>query len=442
MESGELWIQIGVLVILMMVSAFFSASETALLSVNKMKIRHLKEEGVRGANTAEKIIDQPKKMLSTILVGNNVVNIAATSISTSLLLNIFGQQGVAMATAIMTVMILVFGEVTPKTFGANNKERVALGVSKILSVLITVLSPIVFVMNLITTIILKILRIEDDDPKSLITEEDLKIMVNVSHEEGVLEYEERQIINNVFEFGDMKAEDAMVQRKDMVTLNTEATYEDSINIFRDEKLSRIPIYEESVDDIVGILNLKDMVFLSDEEEENFDVRKYMRDPFFTYEFKKISQLLEEMKLAKTQIAIVLDEYGGTSGLLTVEDLIEVLVGDIDDEYDEDEEEIVKISDDEYIVDGSTKLNDVNEFLYEPLVSEEFDSIGGYIIGFLDRLPEVGEEIELDESNKCNIISLDKNRIEKIKIITKEIEKTDDEMSFKEYIEKEKDKDND
>ena len=442
MESGSLWIQVVVLVILVILSGFFSASETALMSISKMKIRHLKEEGVRGANVVEKITSEPKKLLSTILVGNNVVNIAATSISTSLLLSLFGSQGVAMSTAIMTIIILVFGEVTPKTLGSNNKERVCLSVAKIINILIIVMTPIVFVMNLITTIIFKIFGIKDDDPKSLVTEEELKLMVNVGHEEGVLEQEEREIINNVFEFGDMKAEDAMIQRKDMITIEADASYDEALEIFKNEKMSRMPVFEDSVDDIIGILNFKDIVFLTDDQEENFKVRDYMREPFFTYEFKKISHLLEDMKMAKAQIAIVLDEYGGTSGLLTVEDIIEVLVGDIDDEYDEEDDDIVMVKQDEYIVDGSTKIADVNEFLYEELESEEFDSIGGYIMGDINGLPEEGQEIELSESTKIKILSLDKNRIGRIKINVVKVEKDDDEISFKEYIEKESGKDQD
>lgn len=440
MESGSLWIQVVVLVILVLISGFFSASETALMSVSKMRIRHLKDEGVRGAGVVEKLIESPKKMLSTILVGNNVVNIAATSISTSLLMRAFGSQGIALATGIMTVVVLVFGEVTPKTFASNNKERVSLAVAKIMNVLIILLTPIVFLMNIITSAILFIFRINDDDPKSLVTEEELKVMVNVGHEEGVLENEEKEIINNVFEFGDMKAENAMIQRVDMVTVDVGATYDEVLEIFKEEKMSRMPVCNENIDDIVGILNIKDIIFLSDEEEKKFNVSKYMREPFFTYEFKKISQLLEEMKLAKTQIAIVLDEYGGTSGLLTIEDLVEVLVGDIEDEYDEEDDDIVKISEDEYIIEGSTKLSDVNEYLYEELESDDFDSIGGYILGHLNRLPKEGEVIKLDDSITVKILKLDKNRIEKIRMTVKKIERDDEEISFKEYIEKENSRD--
>lgn len=442
MDSGSLWIQIVVLIALLLISGFFSASETALMSVSKVRMRHLKEEGVRGAGVVEKLLSDPKSLLSTILVGNNIVNIAATSISTSLMMGLFGSQGIAWATAIMTILILIFGEVTPKTLASNNKEGVSLAVGKILNFMIIIFSPFVFIINIMTTIIFKIFGIKDDDPKSLITEEELKVLVNVSHQEGVLEEEEKTIIDNVFEFGDMKAENAMVQRIDMVTVSADATYNEVLELFKEEKMSRFPVYRGNIDDIVGILNIKDIVFLTDEEEENFKVENYMREAFFTYEFKRIAQLLEEMKIAKTQIAIVLDEYGGTSGLLTVEDLVEVLVGDIEDEYDEPDDEIIVISDNEYLVDGSAKLSDVNEYLHEEIESEDFDSIGGYIMGYLERLPDEGEEIQLTEEIKVKIISLDKNRIGRIRMTVTEIEKGDDEISFKEYKEKENNKDND
>ena len=240
-------------------------------------------------------------------------------------------------------------------------------------------------------------------------------MVNVSHEEGLLEMEEREIINNVFEFGDMQAKEAMVQRLDIVAIDMEDSYEEIIDLFKTEKLSRMPVYEETIDDIIGILNIKDIIFLSDEEIENFDIKKYMREAFFTYEFKKITQLLEEMKKDKSQMAIVVDEYGGTAGLITIEDLVEVIVGDIEDEYDEEEDEIQVISPNEFLVDGSTKISDVNEILNIELESEEFDSIGGYIIGYIRHIPEENEIIEMDNI-KFNIESVDKNRIKKIRIM--------------------------
>jgi len=409
-------IQIIVLVILLIGSSFFSASETALMSLSKIRIRHMQDEGIKGAKLVASLIDDPNKLLTSILIGNNVVNIAATSISTSLFIALIGPQGVAVATFIMTILVLLFGEITPKTIAANSSEKVSILVSKPIKVIIFLLTPIVWVFNLITGVIFKILGVDNKNNQPYITEEELKTMVNVSHEEGVLEIEERQIINNVFQFGDMQAKEAMVQRLDMVVINIEDSYDEIIDMFKNEKLSRMPVYNESIDDIIGILNIKDVIFLTDEEIKNFDINKYIREPFFTYEFKKITQLLEEMKIEKTQMAIVVDEYGGTSGLITIEDLVEVIVGDIEDEYDEEDEEIIVIKEDEYVVEGSTKITDVNELIGVNLESEEFDSIGGFIIGHLKRLPEENEIIKVDNI-EFRIESLDKNRIKKIRIFT-------------------------
>ncbi|MGL5348678.1 MAG: HlyC/CorC family transporter [Peptostreptococcaceae bacterium] len=416
MEGTSTLIQIIILVILLFGSGFFSASETSLMSLSKIRIRHMKEEGVKGAKLVASLIENPNSLLGSILVGNNVVNIAATSISTSLFINLLGPEGVPVATLVMTILVLIFGEITPKTIAANNSEKVAILVSKPIKIIIFILRPIVWVFNLITGVIFKLLGVDNKNNQPYITEEELKTMVNVSHEEGVLEIEERQIINNVFQFGDMQAKEAMVQRLDMVAISSEDTYDEIIEMFKTEKLSRIPVYNDSIDDIIGILNIKDVIFLSDEDIENFKVCNYLREPFFTYEFKKITQLLEEMKIERSQMAIVVDEYGGTAGLITIEDLVEVIVGDIDDEYDEDDDEIIVIKEDEYVVEGGTKISDVNEMIGVNLESEEFDSIGGFIIGHLRRLPEENEVIQVDNIKFC-IESLDKNRIKKIRIFT-------------------------
>ena len=418
MDSTGILIQIVILVILLIGSGFFSASETALMSLSKIRIRHMKEAGVKGAKLVSDLIEEPNKLLSSILVGNNVVNIAATSISTSLFMGILGDKpgAVPLATAVMTVLVLIFGEITPKTIAANNSEKVAVFVSKPINLVIFIVRPIVWVFNIITNVIFKLLGVKDKGAQPYITEEELKTMVNVSHEEGLLEMEEREIINNVFQFGDMQAKEAMVQRLDMVAINAEDSYNEIIEMFKNEKLSRLPVYEDSIDDIIGILNIKDVIFLNDDEIKNFDIKNYIREPFFTYEFKKITQLLEEMKVEKSQMAIVVDEYGGTSGLITIEDLVEVIVGDIEDEYDDEDDDIIVIKEDEYIVQGSTKISDINDLIGVNLESEEFDSIGGFIIGYLKRLPEENEVIEVGNI-KFNIENLDKNRIMKVRIFT-------------------------
>ena len=299
-------IQIVLLVILLIGSGFFSASETALMSLSRIKMRHLEEDGVKGAKLVSSLIEDSNRLLTSILIGNNIVNIAATSITTSLFTAIFGGQGVAIATGVMTVLVLIFGEITPKTISANNPEKVSLLVSKPIKFFVTILSPVVWVFNIITKIIFKLFGVDDKGVKPFITEEELKTMVNVSHEEGVLEIEEREIINNVFEFGDMQAKEAMVQRLDIVAIDMEDSYDEIIELFKTEKLSRMPVYEETIDNIIGILNIKDIIFLDDEEIVNFNIKKYIREAFFTYEFKKITQLLEEMKKEKSQMAIVIN----------------------------------------------------------------------------------------------------------------------------------------
>lgn len=418
MDSTSILIQTVLLIVLLVGSGFFSASETSLMSLSKIRIRHMQDEGVKGAKLVASLTEDSNRLLSSILIGNNVVNIAATSISTSLFIELFNgdASAVPVATAVMTVLVLIFGEITPKTIASNNSEKVAIKVSKPIKFIIVIARPAVWIFNIITSGIFKILGIDNKNNQPYITEEELRTMVNVSHEEGVLEIEERQIINNVFQFGDMQAKEAMVQRLDMVAIDSEDSYEKIIEGFKEEQFSRMPVYNETKDDIIGILNIKDIIFISDEEIENFDINRYIREPFFTYEFKKITQLLEEMKKEKSQMAIVVDEYGATAGLITIEDLVEVIVGDIEDEYDEAEEEIQVIKEDEYIVEGSTKISDVNELIGVRLESEEFDSIGGYIIGHLSRLPEENEVIEVDNIKFC-IESLDKNRIMKVRIYT-------------------------
>ncbi|CEN75764.1 membrane protein [[Clostridium] sordellii] len=416
--EGSIIIQVVILAILLVSSGFFSASETALMSLSKIRIRHMQEEDIKGSKLVGKLTEDSGKLLSSILVGNNIVNIAATSLSTSLFITILNgrSEAVPVATAVMTILVLIFGEITPKTIAANNSEKVAIAVSKPIKLIIWILTPIVWIFNIITGVIFKIFGIKSNMGQPYITEEELKTMVNVSHEEGVLEIEERQIINNVFQFGDMQAKEAMVQRLDMVCINAQDSYEEVINLFKEEQFSRMPVYEESVDDIIGIVNIKDVIFLSEDEINNFDIRNYVREAFFTYEFKKITELLEEMKKDKSQMAIVVDEYGGTSGLITIEDLVEEIVGEIEDEYDEEDEDIQVIKEDEYIIDGGKKISEVNELIGTNLESEEFDSIGGFIIGYLKRLPEENEVIEVDNVRFC-IEGLDKNRIKKIRVFT-------------------------
>ncbi|KNF07950.1 hypothetical protein CLPU_10c00040 [Gottschalkia purinilytica] len=414
MEPDNVW-QFVALFILLSLSAFFSASETALMSLSKIRIRHMVDENINGATLINKLIESPSKLLGAILIGNNVVNIGASALATSLAIDYFETNGVGIATGIMTILVLIFGEITPKSLAAQNSEKVSLKVVKPVYIITTILKPIISVLIYITNFIVKILGGNPEKQQPFITEEELKTIVNVSHEEGVLKVEEKQMIYNVFEFGDSQAKDIMTLRTDMATLSIDATYDEVIKIFKEEQFSRIPIYEETYDNIVGVLYIKDLIFFEN-DKENFNIKTYMREPYFTYEFKYTSELFAEMRAERIPMAIVLDEYGGTSGIITLEDLVEEIVGDIRDEYDEEDDEIEVIKEDEYIVDGSVKIDTVNEMIGVNIESEDFDSIGGFVIGILGRFPKSGETVEHDNI-KFIIENIDKNRIEKLRIMT-------------------------
>ena len=411
-------IQIVLLVFLIFLSGVFSASETALMSLNKIKIRKLEEDNVKGIDTLQKIMEDPSKLLSTILVANNVVNIGASSIATALFMDLVGASGVPIATLVMTITVLIFGEITPKSISTNNPEKIALLICNLMSIMMKILSPIVTVLDLFRKLIFKIFKIEDNSNQPLITEEELLTYVNVSHEEGVIEVEEKEIIQNLFAFGDLQAKQAMVNRMDMVAIEKNISYKELVKVFEEEKFTRLPVYEENIDSIIGIINIKSIAFLNEEQRKDFDIEKYMIEPFFTYEFKNVSELLQELKVKKTQMAIVLDEYGGTAGLITIENLVEEIVGDINDEFDAEESNIVKISDYEYRVKGYTSLIEVNEELDLQLESDEVDSLAGYIIEKIKRFPTKSEELDIEgirfivedvEKNKINTIKIEKSK---------------------------------
>jgi putative hemolysin len=407
--------QIISLVILLMLSAFFSASETALMSLSKIRLRHMVDSETKGAERINKLLKNPSKLLGSILVGNNISNIGASALATSLAISLYGDSGVAIATIAMTILVLIFAEITPKSLAAQNSEKISLKVSGPISLITFILNPLITILIYITNTIIKIFGGQIDKVKPFITEEELKTMVSVSHEEGVLEVQEKQMIYNVFEFGDSQAKDVMTPRTDMIVANITSTYQELINIFREEQFSRLPIYEETVDNIIGVLYIKDLIFFEDGKEE-FSIEKHMRVPYFTYEFKSTVDLFADMRAKRVPIAILLDEYGGTSGIVTIEDLVEEIVGDLEDEYDDDEDKIEVIKEDEYIVDGDTKISMVNEMIGLNIESEDFDSIGGYVTGLLGRLPKTGETINYNDT-KFTIQSISRNRIVKMKIIT-------------------------
>lgn len=394
MDPSSLSIQIIVLIILLFASGFFSASETALMAISKIEVRSMAEQGVKGAERVAKLIEDPNKLLGSILVGNNLVNIGASSLATMLATKILGDAGVGLATGIMTLLVLIFGEITPKSMSAQNASKMALLVARPISIIVTIFSPVVKVLMFVTNGIIRILGGSPDETKPFITADELKTIVTVSHEEGVLHEEEKQMIYNVFDFGSTSAKDIMIPRTDMIAIDNETTYEEIIKLYKEEQFSRMPVYEESPDNIIGILHIKDLM-LMDFKEENFKMSDFLREAHFVHEFKRNDELFKEMRLHKIGMAIVLDEYGGTAGLVTMEDLIEEIVGDIDDEYDQVQKDVIKVSDNEYVIEGTARITDVNEELNLDISSDDFDSMGGFVIGLFDRFPSEGEQITFE-----------------------------------------------
>mgnify|MGYP002738429749 CR=1 FL=1 len=414
MDSGDA-IQLIVLLLLILLSAFFSSAETAMTTVNKIRIMSLADDGNKKAKTLLKIIENPGKLLSTILIGNNIVNLSASSLATTWTTRVLGNAFIGFITGVLTLLILLFGEITPKTLATLQAEKISLAYAPVIYPLTRLLTPVIFLVNLLSRGVLFLLHVDPDAKPNAMTEQELRTIVDVSHEDGVIESEERQMIYNVFDFGDSQAKDVMVPRIDMSLINVDATYDEVIQAFREDGYTRYPVYENSTETIIGTLNMKDLILR--DPEKTFSVRDFLRNPYFTYEYKGTADLLMEMKEYAVNLAIVLDEYGATAGMITLEDLLEEIVGEIRDEYDADEEEDFKeiVPKREYLAKGSAKLDDLNEALDLHLETEDYDSIGGFVIEQLDHLPVPGESCITDNHLKLVVDQVDKNRIELVHI---------------------------
>lgn len=426
-ETGQLI----TVIILLCLSAFFSSSETALTTVNQIRMRTLADNGDKRAARVLRVTGNPGKMLSAILIGNNIVNLSASSISTSLAIHLFGNTGAGIATGILTFLILIFGEVTPKTMATIKADSMSLTAAAPIGFLMKILTPVIFIINKLSLGLMFLLHVNIKDAQKKMTEEELRTIVDVSQENGVIEHEERDMIHNLFDFGDAEAKEIMVPRIDMTFVQADATYQEVLDIFRQDMFTRLPVYEDSTDNVIGIINMKDFLLQNDTPE--FSVRNLLRDPYFTYEHKNTADLFLEMRKSSISLAIVLDEYGVTAGLITLEDLLEEIVGEIRDEYDADEEDdITRISDREFYVLGSANLNDVSEALSLHFTSDDYDTIGGYCLGLLDHLPEKNEIILTDNNILLRIDRMEKNRIERIYIrLPEPLEETSSEQKSEE-----------
>ena len=378
-------IEFLIILILILLSAFFSSSETALMSISPPRLRSLVEENRKHADKLEKILSQKDKML--------IVNIAVSSLCTVLVQRLFGNWAVSIGTGILTVIILVFGEISPKTIAAYRAERLALRSAPVISFLMWILTPLAAAVSFMASGVLKLSGVKREEKQESYTENEIRSIVEVSREEGVIEDEEKVIINNVFDFTDTVAREAMVPRVNITAIHLDTGYDEVRNIYIENMYTRLPVYNDDESSFLGMLHCKDFIFLSQEQIADFSVSKYMRELHYTYENKHLSELFMEMKKSRISMMAVMDEYGMTSGIITMEDLLEELVGDIRDEYDADEEnELVVTALNEYEVPGSMSISDINDRIGTDLASESYDSIGGLMIEHLDRLPEEGDEV--------------------------------------------------
>lgn len=413
--------QIVLVIILIILSAFFSSAETAFSTANRMKMRTLAEEGNKKAALVNKILDRYSKLLSAILIGNNVVNLSASSLATTVAISLSEPLGLqaslmtGIATGALTIIVLLCGEIVPKTWANLYADKIALIYAPIIRFLILILTPVIFIVDTIATAILKLFRIDPNKKNSTMTESELRTYVDVSHEDGVIEEEEREMIYNVFDFGDSLAKDIMIPRIDMVSVEDTADYKEVMERFREHMYTRLPVFHESTDNIIGIINVKD--FLIVENTKNFKISDILREVYYTYEYKKTSDLLMEMRQSSSSMAMVLNEYGSTEGMITLEDLLEEIVGEIRDEYDADEETLIQeIEENTYVVPGGMKLDDINNSIGTDFTSEDYDSIGGLIIEKLDKLPEEGEFVTLENGTVLTVKTVNQNRIEEVLMV--------------------------
>ena len=415
MDTGNI-IKLIILIILLILSGFFSSAETALTTLNRIRLNIAASNGDKKAILLVKITSNSSKMLSAILIGNNIVNLSASALATILAQNIWGNKYVSFATGILTFLVLIFGEIIPKTVASLYPEKIAYLYVYIINILMIVLTPFIFVVDKISYVLLMCLGIDTNKKRDIITEAELRGIVSASTKHGIIEDSEEDIINNVFDLSDALARDIMVPRIDMCSASVDTPMSDFYELVRDNKYTRIPIYENTIDNIIGFVNIKDILFDiinsdGNNTESVHNLKDYVRSTIYTFEQKNLYELLEEMKDQSIPLAVVLDSYSAVSGIITLEDILEELVGEIRDEYDADEVDTIRKADKHhYIVSGITRIEDFNEFFNTNLSSNDYDSISGIILEKLDRIPSIDETIEIDDLT-LRVIKLNKQRID-------------------------------
>lgn len=377
-------------VVLIILSMIFSSSESAFLSINRLRIRFLRSKKDRGAIRVGRLLDRKEQLLNTVLVGNNIVNIAITALLTSLALQLFGSSGVGIATLASTVVLLIFGEITPKTVGSRHPEPVAFLFSGLISFSMKLLSPLVFVFSGFARLASRALGIKSNQKTVSFTEDEIKNFIDVGEEEGVLEQDEKRMMHRVFRFTDLAAKDIMVPRTKIVAISLTTSYHAIIELAQQSRLSRFPVYRQNLDDIVGVLYIKDMMFYQG-KSDNFFVQDIMRPPLYIVGTKKMSSVQQMLRENRQSLAVVIDEYSGTDGILTTEDISREIFGTVGDEfYQARMPQTVELAQGEALVDGAIRLTEVAERFGCSLHSEFYETLGGYLSEKLDKVPVEGD----------------------------------------------------
>ena len=418
------------LIILVTMSAFFSASETALTAFNRSKLKAIAEKNQRKADLLKGWLKKPNEILTALLIGNNIVNILASSIATMVAISILGNnsRAIAISTGAMTILLLIFGEITPKVVAKAYSTHISNAVIKLVYMLSKLFLPISKILMVVSKLIARIFGVKIDEIAFLITEEEIKSVVSVGEEEGVIEEEEKKMIHSIFEFTDTTVKEIMIPRTTVFAVEASKTLEEIWDVITGNGYSRIPVYEEGIDNIIGVFYIKDIFNVIRDGKLNMQVKSFIREAYFVPETKAWVEKLEVFKKKHIHMAIVLDEYGGTSGIITIEDLIEEIVGDINDEFDiEHDEEIKKVADNKYIIDAMLDVEFLNEELSIDLpVSEDYDSLGGYIYSVLGRVPLEKDTITHDNGKvEIRVLEVDNRRIVKALIIKREEKEKDE-----------------
>lgn len=412
--DAEAWLQLIILIIALILCGLASASETALTSVSRIKLRNLAEEGDQKAIQIERLLAEPNTFLSTILVVNSVAVIVASSMATVLALRFSTSFGELLSTILISLVVLIFCEITPKTAALQNPLRWARVMVGPVRATAWLLHPIVRSLSAITNFLVRLMGMQMKRRGPFVTEEELRLLVTVGEKEGVLEEAETEMIHSIFEFADTTVREVMIPRIDMVTLESDATVDEAVDLALQVGFSRIPVYEENIDNIIGVLYTKDMLKQLREGHNSLPVRDLVRAAYFVPETKKLDDLLREIRQKRIHMVIVVDEYGSVAGLVTIEDLVEEIVGDIQDEYDREEKLYEPVSEDEYIFDAKISIDEFNDLMNTHLESEDYETLGGFLYAQLDKIPSVGDTITF-EGWKFTVLSTRGRRITKVRV---------------------------